>query len=131
MERGLYAPPVAPLKRAWYQGALFGRGRAHAERGARTPAVMAIEARFDDITGEMELTHPALPPLRFRPETEGQRLIDWLVPISPDERFRPVALVRAPGARCGARGGVQAEDAAGEAPARARAQARARQCHRP
>jgi len=37
MERGLYAPPVAPLKRAWYQGALFGRGRAHAERGARTP----------------------------------------------------------------------------------------------
>lgn len=66
------------------------------QRGARTPAVMAIEARFDETSGEMVLTHPALPPLSFRPETEGERLIDWLTPISPEERFRPVALVRAP-----------------------------------
>lgn len=66
------------------------------QRGARTPAVMAIAARFDAATGEMQLTHPDLPALTFRPETEGARLIDWLRPISPDDRFRPVALVRAP-----------------------------------
>ncbi len=67
------------------------------QRGMRTPAVMAIEAQFDEATGRMRLTHPALPPLDFRPEEEGPRLIDWLTPISPAERFRPVALVRVPG----------------------------------
>lgn len=67
------------------------------QRGARTPAVMAIAARLDEGTGRMHLTHPDLPPLDFDPETEGARLIDWLAPISPVERFRPVALVRAPG----------------------------------
>jgi len=66
------------------------------QRAARTPALMAIQARFDDAAGLLTLTHPDLPPLTFAPETEGQRLIDWLAPISPDDRFRPVALVRAP-----------------------------------
>ncbi len=79
--------PAAP---AWVPCANF-------QRGARTPAVMAIAARFQPETGVMELSHPDLPPLTFSPETEGQRLIDWLAPISPEERFRPVALVRAPG----------------------------------
>ena len=67
------------------------------QRGARTASVMAITARFDEASGEMELTHPDLPTLRFHPETEGPRLIDWLAPISPQEWFRPVALVHAPG----------------------------------
>jgi uncharacterized protein YcbX len=67
------------------------------QRGARTASVMAIASRFDEATGVMELTHPDLPALSFRPETEGARLIDWLAPISPDERFRPKALVQAPG----------------------------------
>ncbi len=67
------------------------------QRAARSPSLMAIEARFDEATGEIDLRHPALPPLRFNPETEGARLIDWVAPISPQLRFRPVALVRAPG----------------------------------
>ncbi|MGA0542086.1 MOSC domain-containing protein [Neotabrizicola sp. VNH66] len=66
------------------------------QRAARTPALMAISARFDDETGQITLTHPNLPDLTFDPETEGQRLIDWVAPISPQARFRPVALVRAP-----------------------------------
>ena len=70
---------------------------ANFQRGARTPAVMAITARFDELSGRMVLRHPDLPDLAFSPETEGARLIDWLAPISPTERFRPVALVRAPG----------------------------------
>lgn len=68
------------------------------QRGARTAAVMAIEARFDEATGQMTLTHPDLADLTFYPETEGQRLIEWVAPISPAERFRPQALVHAPGA---------------------------------
>lgn len=67
------------------------------QRGARTQALMAIEARFDETAGEMILTHPALPALTFRPETEGAALIEWLAPISPEGDFRPVALVSAPG----------------------------------
>lgn len=67
------------------------------QRGARTAAVMAIDARFDETTGQMTLTHPDLADLTFHPETEGARLIEWITPISPKERFRPVALVRAPG----------------------------------
>ena len=70
---------------------------ANFQRGARTPAVMAIRSRFDEVTGQMHLSHPALPDLAFDPETEGARLIDWLAPISPDDRFAPVALVKAPG----------------------------------
>jgi uncharacterized protein YcbX len=67
------------------------------QRGARTPAVMAITARYDEDMGLMDLTHPDLPPLRIRPDTDGDQLIDWLAPISPDADFRPTALVRAPG----------------------------------
>lgn len=67
------------------------------QRGARTPSVMAIAAQFREDTGQMTLTHPDLPPLTFHPETEGQRLIDWLAPISPDDKFCPTALVSAPG----------------------------------
>lgn len=70
---------------------------ANFQRGARTPALMAITARLDEAAGELTLNHPELPELRFRPESEGARLIEWLAPISPAERFRPRALVRAPG----------------------------------
>lgn len=66
------------------------------QRGARTPAVMAIEARFDPISGVMHLSHPHRPALEFRPDSEGDRLIAWLEPISPGDRFRPQALVSAP-----------------------------------
>lgn len=79
--------PAAP---AWTSCANF-------QRGARTPKVMAISAAFDEASGQLTLTHPDLPPLTFTPETEGARLIEWLAPISPTERFRPVALVKAPG----------------------------------
>lgn len=66
------------------------------QRAARTQTLMAIESRFDEASGLLALTHPALPPLRFHPETEGARLIEWLAPISPSEDpFRPVALVSA------------------------------------
>lgn len=79
--------PSAP---AWAQCVNF-------QRGARTASVMAIETQFDEGSGQMDLTHPDLPALRFFPQTEGARLIDWLAPISPQEWFRPVALVSAPG----------------------------------
>jgi uncharacterized protein len=70
---------------------------AHFQRGMRTPAVMAITSQYDEGAGLMHLTHPDLPALSFHPETEGAAFIDWVRPISPDDRFAPVALVQAPG----------------------------------
>ncbi|MDT8854428.1 MOSC N-terminal beta barrel domain-containing protein [Paracoccaceae bacterium Fryx2] len=67
------------------------------QRAARTPTLMAISASYDEATGRMHLRHPDLPDLDFLPETEGARLINWLAPISPQDAFRPVALVKAPG----------------------------------
>lgn len=70
---------------------------ANFQRGMRTPAVMAIAARYDEASGSLHLTHPDLAPLSFRPDTDGAAFIDWVRPISPDDRFAPVALVQAPG----------------------------------
>lgn len=69
------------------------------QRAARTPAVMAIAAAFDEASGRLTLTHPALGEITFAPDDpdEAARFIAWVAPISPAERFRPVALVKAPG----------------------------------
>lgn len=69
----------------------------HFQRGARTQALMAIEARWDEEAGRMTLTHPDLGPVEVDPEAEAERFLDWVRPIAPSGRFRPVALVRAPG----------------------------------
>lgn len=67
------------------------------QRAARTQALMAITARWDEAAGVLRLDHPDLGPLAFDPETEGARFLDWVRPISPDGAFAPKALVRAPG----------------------------------
>lgn len=67
---------------------------ANFQRGARTPALMAMTAEWDGAV--MRLRHPDLGAIAFDPETEGARFIDWVAPISPRDRFRPVALVKGP-----------------------------------
>lgn len=67
------------------------------QRGARTPAVMAIEAAWDEEAGILTLTHPDLPPLAFDPETEGAAFVAWVLPISPEGLLAPRELVAAPG----------------------------------
>lgn len=67
---------------------------ANFQRGARTPALMAMTARWDGAV--MRLSHPDLGGIAFDPETEAERFLDWVAPISPTDRFRPAALVRGP-----------------------------------
>lgn len=68
------------------------------QRGARTPALMAISARWDEDAGLMTLTHPDLGEVAFDPEGDTARFLAWVAPISPtDARFRPARVVRAPG----------------------------------
>ncbi len=69
----------------------------HFQRAARTQALMAITARWDEEAGRMRLRHPDLGAVEFDPEAEADLFLDWVRPIAPSDRFRPVALVRAPG----------------------------------
>ncbi|RMD91814.1 MAG: MOSC domain-containing protein [Alphaproteobacteria bacterium] len=68
-------------------------------RGAKAPALMAIEARFDEASGTVTLTHPERGTLAFQPETEAARFLDWVRPLMPEGRAAPVALVRGNEAR--------------------------------
>ncbi|EYD76803.1 MOSC domain protein [Rubellimicrobium mesophilum DSM 19309] len=68
------------------------------QRGARTPAVMVIVARWDEEAGLMTLAHPDLGEVSFDPEGDTAPFLDWVAPISPsDARFAPARVVRAPG----------------------------------
>jgi hypothetical protein len=64
-------------------------------RGAKAPELMAVEAALagDRVT----LRHPARPALTFRPDdaADFSRLSDWLDPLIPPGRARPVAIARA------------------------------------
>lgn len=67
-------------------------------QGARAPAMQAIRGGWgagqpeDQIT----LTHPDRPDLTFSPAKDGQKLIDWITPLWPDDLPAPVALMPAP-----------------------------------
>lgn len=69
----------------------------HFQRGARTPAVMAIGAAWDEAAGVLALSHPDLGEISFDPDMEGERFLAWVAPISGEGKFRPRALVSAPG----------------------------------
>ena len=66
--------------------------------GSTVAALMAINARLDEATARLTLTHPGLPPVTFAPdEADGAAaFLAWVAPLLPEER-RAVALVRAPG----------------------------------
>lgn len=64
-------------------------------RGVSSPAVQAISGGWQGDT--ITLSQPTLPDLTFDPETEGDRLIDWLRPLWPAEAPAPTRLVRGAG----------------------------------
>lgn len=68
-------------------------------RGSKAPQLMAIEARLDDATGELTLTHPDLPDLRFDPEKAADlaRFLEWEKPLTPANRAASARIVRVPG----------------------------------
>lgn len=64
-------------------------------RGASSPALMAITAQTA-ADGAITLRHPERPDLTVRPEADSQALIDWLLPLWPDNRPAPTRVVKAP-----------------------------------
>ncbi|MGP9790796.1 MOSC domain-containing protein [Roseinatronobacter sp. NSM] len=66
-------------------------------RAAKTPALQAIDAQFDETAGRITLTHPARDALTFDPDTaHGQvDFLNWVAPLMAGGRAQPVRLVTA------------------------------------
>lgn len=66
-------------------------------RGAKAPALMAVTARLDETAGRITLDHPDRGPIDFQPDVAADlpRFLDWVDPLIPADRARPVRLVTA------------------------------------
>lgn len=65
--------------------------------GSRNPALAALWAKVDG--ARVALTHPDLGQFTFDPDdpADAARFIAWIMPICPQDRARPCALVRVAG----------------------------------
>ena len=66
-------------------------------RGAKAPALMAIESVLDTATGMVMLRHPDRGEISFNPDDPGDlaRFLDWVRPLNPPDRAQPVSIVAA------------------------------------
>ena len=90
-----------PYDRIWAvahaNARLEGTGWSHCSnftRGAKTPALMAMTATFDEMSETIVLSHPQLGDLTFRPNEEVGEFIEWISPIMPADRPKPMRIVR-------------------------------------
>lgn len=70
---------------------------AEFSRGAKVPALMAIDTTTDEATGTVTLTHPDRPALTFDPDTEARAFLDWVRPLMPENRAQSTRIVRVEG----------------------------------
>lgn len=70
---------------------------ANFSRGAKAPALMAIEARLDEHRGRVTLTHPDRPDLSFDPDADPTDFLDWVRPLMPENRAQSRRILRVPG----------------------------------
>lgn len=63
--------------------------------GTRTPGLAGIWARLDEDTATVHLRHRDLGELSLRPDlpADAARLVDWIAPLCPPDRARPVGVV--------------------------------------
>jgi len=66
-------------------------------RGSKLPALMAINARTDEATGRVTLSHPDRPDLTFDPDRDEALFLEWIAPIMPPERSQSARIHRVPG----------------------------------
>lgn len=75
---------------AWSPCAAFSRV-------SKAPALMAITATLTEATETLTLRHPDRPDLTFQPDTQAEKLIDWVRPLMPENRAGSARVVRVPG----------------------------------
>ncbi|PSL20972.1 MOSC domain-containing protein [Shimia abyssi] len=68
---------------------------ANFSRAAKAPSLMAITARVDEAAGKITLSHPDLWDMTFDPETQGDKLIQWVRPLMPADRAASAKVVTA------------------------------------
>ena len=68
-------------------------------RACKAPLLQAVTARSDVERHEVTLSHPKLDDLTVNPDDErdAHAFIQWILPISPDNRALPKRLVQVPG----------------------------------
>lgn len=66
-------------------------------RGAKAPALMAVESTLDEGMATVTLRHPDRGVITFRPDDPADlaRFLDWLEPLIPANRARPAQIVSA------------------------------------
>lgn len=66
-------------------------------RGAKAPALMAVESRLDEETATVTLHHPDRGAIVFRPDDPADlpRFLDWVQPLNPPDRAQPARIVTA------------------------------------
>lgn len=71
---------------------------ANFSRGSKAPDLMAINARLDDASGRVTLSHPNRPDLEFLPESAADlpSFLDWVKPLMPDNRAASARIIRVP-----------------------------------
>ena len=84
------AHEAAKLQEGWNPCANFARG-------AKAPLLMAVTSTLEEATGTVTLTHPDRESLTFRPDAavDLPRFLDWVQPLNPPDRARPVRIVSA------------------------------------
>jgi uncharacterized protein YcbX len=70
---------------------------ANYSRGSKVPELMAINARTDEATGRVTLSHPNRPDLSFDPDRDEAAFLEWVAPIMPSERTPSARIHRVPG----------------------------------
>lgn len=62
---------------------------ANFSRGSKAPKLMAIDAKLDEAARTVTLTHPDRPEITVNPDTDADKLLDWVMPLVPQNRALP------------------------------------------
>ncbi|KIN62219.1 MOSC domain protein [Sulfitobacter noctilucicola] len=69
---------------------------ANFSRGSKAPLLMAVNATLDEASGQITLTHPDRPTITVHPTRDEKALIDWVMPLVPQNRALPAKVVELP-----------------------------------
>ena len=67
-------------------------------RGSKAPELMAINAKFDEYSQELTLSHPKIGNFKFQPNNIGdqKKFLEWVIPICPKDRALPAGIYELP-----------------------------------
>jgi len=64
-------------------------------RGSKAPALMAIEAKLDEATRTVALSHPDRPDVTIQPDENPAAFLEWVHPLMPNDRAASAQILAA------------------------------------